>query len=250
MRSAATRGLATYASCAARSNTRSSWARGPSWTSRTSPRSCAASRPRGYRACRWPTRSGNACCGCSPSTRAARPPRQRSSGSAAPPSGVGSTPTTCAEGERARGAGEGNAGGGEDRFTVGRGPGSISNPRGVGGRVQSHPRRASARRRRCRALLRPHLRAQVRVDEHIDLPIEHRVCVPHLRPGAVVLHHPVGVQHVRPDLVPEADLLLPLRELGHLLVLPLPLELVEPRLQDLHRHRLVLVLRALVLAGL
>jgi len=31
-------------------------------------------------------------------------PRQRSSGSAAPPCGVGSTPTTCAEGEGARGA--------------------------------------------------------------------------------------------------------------------------------------------------
>src|SRR5438477_2151019 len=111
MRSAATRGRATYASCAARSNMRSSWARGLSWTSRTSPQSCAAKRPRGYRACRWPTRSGNACCGCSPSTRAARPPRQRSSGSAAPPSGVGSTPTTCAEGEGAGGAGEGDAGG-------------------------------------------------------------------------------------------------------------------------------------------
>ena len=38
-------------------------------------------------------------------------------------------------------------------------------------------------------------------------------------------------------------------QLGHLLLLLLLLELVEARAQDLHRHRLVLVLRALVLTG-
>ena len=67
--------------------------------------------------------------------------------------------------------------------------------------------------------------------------------------GAEVLHHAVGMQDVGADLVSEADVGLPLRDGGHLLLLLALLQLVEPRLQDLHRHRLVLVLRALVLAG-
>ena len=46
----------------------------------------------------------------------------------------------------------------------------------------------------------------------------------------------------------EADVGLALRHRCHLLLLLALLQLVEPRLQDLHRPRLVLVLRALVLA--
>jgi hypothetical protein len=57
------------------------------------------------------------------------------------------------------------------------------------------------------------------------------------------------VEHVRADLVPEPDVGLALRDGGHPLLLLALLQLVETRLQDLHRHRLVLVLRALVLTG-
>ena len=49
--------------------------------------------------------------------------------------------------------------------------------------------------------------------------------------------------------MPEADVGLALRQLGHLLLLAPLLELVEPGAENLHRHRLVLVLGALVLAG-
>src|ERR1051325_1970259 len=115
--------------------------------------------------------------------------------------------------------------------------------------VRRPPRRSSVPRGRRRCLFSPRPLTEVCVDERLDVAVEHGVRVPHLRPRAVILHHAIGMEDVRPDLVAEAELLLPLGELGHLLVLLLALELVETPLQDLHRHRLVLVLGALVLAG-
>jgi hypothetical protein len=89
--------------------------------------------------------------------------------------------------------------------------------------------------------------AQVGVDEGVEVAIEHRVGVADLVVGAVILHHPVRVQHVRPNLVAEADLGLALRERVHPLFLFADFELVQARLEELHRRGLVLVLRALVL---
>src|SRR5581483_11340101 len=106
------------------------------------------------------------------------------------------------------------------------------------------------RRRRRRGLAAARALAEVGVDERIEVAVEDGVGVPDLDARPEVLHHPVGCADVRADLVSEPDLRLAApRELGELLVLLLLLELVEARLQDLHRHRLVLVLRAFVLAG-
>src|SRR5262245_54652209 len=77
---------------------------------------------------------------------------------------------------------------------------------------------------------RRELRPEPGVDEGIEVAVEHGVGVPHLGTGAQVLHHPVGMQDVRADLVAEADVGLALRHRGHLLLMLALLELVEPRL--------------------
>ena len=59
---------------------------------------------------------------------------------------------------------------------------------------------------------------------------------------AVILDETVRVQHVRPNLAAEGDVLLRLVELGHPLALLLLFKFEQARPQDLHGHRLVLVL--------
>src|SRR5438105_6547284 len=44
--------------------------------------------------------------------------------------------------------------------------------------------------------------AEVALDEGVEGAVEHRLGVPHLHPGAVVLDHRVGLEDVRPDLAP------------------------------------------------
>src|SRR6185503_4298778 len=86
------------------------------------------------------------------------------------------------------------------------------------------------------------------LDEHVDIAIQHARGVPDLHGGAVVLHHGVGVEHVR------ADLATPVRRahlapLACLLLLLAANPLLEQaRLQDAHRGLPVLELRTLVLA--
>ena len=72
--------------------------------------------------------------------------------------------------------------------------------------------------------------------------------LPHLDVRAVVLDALLGVEGVGADLAAEVDLRCSPRERRELLLALLPLVLVEPRAQHLHRRRPVLVLRALVLA--
>ena len=79
--------------------------------------------------------------------------------------------------------------------------------------------------------------------------VEHRVDVGDLETRAVVVDLPIGVQHVRADLAAPLDaLLLPL-QLGHLGVSLLSLEHPQAALEHLHGLVVVLVLRALGLAG-
>ena len=78
--------------------------------------------------------------------------------------------------------------------------------------------------------------------------VENAVGVAGLVTRAVVLHHPVGMQHVRADLAAPLDRLL---LADALLLLGAPLVqrlLIEPRAQDPHRHVAVAPLAALVLA--
>ncbi len=94
-----------------------------------------------------------------------------------------------------------------------------------------------------------HLAFEVALDEGIEPAVEHRLGVALLDPGAVVLDHPVGVQHVGADLAAPGVVHFQVFErLAGFLALP-DLEVVEPRAEDLHRGRAILDLAALVLAG-
>ena len=64
----------------------------------------------------------------------------------------------------------------------------------------------------------------------------------------MVLHHLVRLKDVAANLAAEGDVALLAADLLQLRLLLLHLQIVEPRLQHLHRARAVLVLRALVLA--
>ncbi len=89
---------------------------------------------------------------------------------------------------------------------------------------------------------------QVCLDEGIDPPVQDRIHVPGLDPGAVILHQLVRSQDVGADLAPPGDLLLLPAEPIQLLFLLLPGPLVQAGPQHLHGHGPVLVLGALVLA--
>src|SRR3954470_6772238 len=89
---------------------------------------------------------------------------------------------------------------------------------------------------------------QVRLDERVDVAVEHGLDVAGLEARALVLHELVRLQRVGADLVAERDVALLPRERDQLGVALLPLALGEARREDLHRARLVLRLRSLVLA--
>ena len=101
---------------------------------------------------------------------------------------------------------------------------------------------AAALPRRCAAEL-----LQVRFDERIDVAVHHALHVGNLELGAVVVDHRVRLEDVAADLAAEAHVGLRRVQLRLLLRLLVRLELIEPVLQHLHRRRLVLVLRALLL---
>src|SRR5262245_31160890 len=88
---------------------------------------------------------------------------------------------------------------------------------------------------------------EVRLDELLDVAVEDVVDLPGLDAGAEILHHPIRLEDVAPDLRAEVDvLLLRLRRVargGPLLLL----ELVELGAQDLPGDAAVLLLAALVL---
>src|SRR5437867_11915743 len=103
-------------------------------------------------------------------------------------------------------------------------------------------------RRSCRPRL-AQAPPQPRLDEGIDLAVEHGLGAAHLEPRAHVLDQRVRLQDVVADLGAElgrqhlaADLL---EVLGRLLLLALE----QPRLEHLHSHLPILHLRALVLAS-
>src|ERR1700688_372338 len=64
--------------------------------------------------------------------------------------------------------------------------------------------------------LRRLLPAQLRLDEHVDLPVHHFLDVARLRAGAVVFHHLIRLENVRANLVAP-------RYLAFLAVLPVDL---------------------------
>src|SRR5258705_12008665 len=74
---------------------------------------------------------------------------------------------------------------------------------------------------------------QVRLDERIEVAVEHAVDVADLHLGAMVLDHLVRLQHVAANLAAEADFLLRPRNLLQPRGLLLRPEVVEPRPQDL-----------------
>ncbi len=89
---------------------------------------------------------------------------------------------------------------------------------------------------------------QVRLDELVQVPVQHCVHVAHLEIGAVILDQAVGLEDIGADLASPGDVLLGAVEgLGLLLLLP-QLQLIEAGFQHLQGHGAVLVLGPLVLA--
>src|SRR6185312_13214977 len=86
------------------------------------------------------------------------------------------------------------------------------------------------------------------VHERVEVAVEHAVDVADFDLGAGVLAHLVGLEDVGADLAAEVDVELGVLHLAGGGAFFLELELVEARAQDLHRHVLVFVLGALVLA--
>src|SRR5580658_7317164 len=87
-----------------------------------------------------------------------------------------------------------------------------------------------------------------RRDELVDLAVQDALRVARAVARAQVLHHLVGLEHVAAYLAPPPDLALLAVEPLHLAALLIQPLLVEPGLEDAHRARAVLDLRALVLA--
>src|SRR5262249_32441616 len=89
---------------------------------------------------------------------------------------------------------------------------------------------------------------QVLAHEAVELAVEDALGVADLLAGAMVLHPRRGMERVAADLRSPRDVLLLAALGGELLGAPSLLLLEQPRAQELHRGRLVLRLRALVLA--
>ena len=89
---------------------------------------------------------------------------------------------------------------------------------------------------------------QVRLDEGVEIAVEHGLHVPRLVAGPLVLHELVRRERVRADLIAEGDVLLVARQPLQLAALLLALTLRQPGREDLHGLGPVLELRTLVLA--
>src|ERR1051326_2042836 len=92
-------------------------------------------------------------------------------------------------------------------------------------------------------------RAEPRVDEAVEITVEHPLRIARAHTGAQVLHHLVRLQHIAANLTAPPDLALFAVELVHLGALLVLLFFVEPRFQDIHRRRAILDLRTFVLAN-
>ena len=90
---------------------------------------------------------------------------------------------------------------------------------------------------------------QKRLDEAVEVAIQHAVDVADLLLGAMVLDQLVRVQHVAPDLIAEGDVLLHAADRVELRLLFLQAQIVQARLENLHRRIAIAMLRPLVLAG-
>ena len=88
---------------------------------------------------------------------------------------------------------------------------------------------------------------QASLDELIKVAVQDPVHITNLKLRPVVFDHLIRVQHVAADLAAEGDVLFLAAQLLHLRLLLLEAHVVEARLEDLHRRRAVLVLRAFVL---
>src|SRR5262249_17951703 len=84
-------------------------------------------------------------------------------------------------------------------------------------------------------------REEIGLDEGIEIAVEDGVHVRVLVRGARVLHQPVRLEDVIPNLAAEVDCALRSLICRVLVLAPLELHFEELRLQDLHRHRAVLV---------
>src|SRR5262245_12191217 len=88
---------------------------------------------------------------------------------------------------------------------------------------------------------------QVGLDEAVDVAVEHAVDVANLFLRSLILDESIRREHVAADLTAEGDLLLGAANLIELGLLFFQLEVVESRLQDLHRRVAIAVLGAFVL---
>jgi len=87
-----------------------------------------------------------------------------------------------------------------------------------------------------------------RLDELVEVAVEHPVYVPDLQFGPRVLDEAIGLEDVGPDLVAPGDFGFEVLHLIDLLPFLFLLELIKAGGQHLHTHGLVLVLGAFVLA--
>src|SRR4029079_4274736 len=81
---------------------------------------------------------------------------------------------------------------------------------------------------------------EVRLDERVEVAVDHCLHVAGLEPCALVLYELVRREGVRADLMPECDVALVAGQCLDLLAVLLSLPLREPGGQDLHGLRLVL----------
>src|SRR5438128_9817384 len=68
---------------------------------------------------------------------------------------------------------------------------------------------------------------QISLNEFIDVAVENAIRVADFQPGAVILDHAVGMEHIRADLTPPGDIFFGLVIDVHLLSLLLDLKIVE-----------------------
>src|SRR4051812_44552853 len=91
-------------------------------------------------------------------------------------------------------------------------------------------------------------RTEPRIDETVEVAVEHPLRVARADAGAEILHHLVRLKNVAANLAAPADFAFFTVELVHLGPLLVLLFLVQPGLENIERRGAVLDLRAFVLA--